>query len=40
LQEAIAKVEVVARVIEPDDYPAAHAVLCEAIEELKTFSER
>lgn len=32
--EAIAKLEVVARVIEPDDYPAAHALLRQAIEEL------
>lgn len=33
--EAIAKLEVVARVIEPDDYPNAHAVLADAIEELR-----
>lgn len=34
--EAIAKLEVVARVIEPDDYPNAHAVLTTAIEDLRT----
>ncbi len=34
LIEAIAKLEVVARVIEPDDYPDAHALLRQAIEEL------
>jgi hypothetical protein len=39
LQEAIAKLEVVARVIEPDDYADAHAVLCKAIEELRSFSK-
>jgi len=32
--EAIAKLEVVARVIEPDDYPDAHAVLTETIQDL------
>lgn len=35
LIEAIAKLEVVARVIEPDDYPDAHTVLTNTIEELK-----
>jgi hypothetical protein len=35
LPEAIAKLEVVARVIEPDDYPDAHAVLAGTIEELR-----
>jgi hypothetical protein len=39
LQEAIAKLEVVARVIEPDDYPGAHAVLVQAIEELRSLSK-
>jgi hypothetical protein len=34
--EVIAKLEVVARVIEPDDYPDAHAVLTDAIEDLRT----
>ena len=34
LIEAIAKLEVVARVIEPDDYPDAHALLTQAIAEL------
>ncbi len=40
LHEAIAKLEVVARVIEPDDYADAHAVLVQAIDELRTFSEK
>lgn len=35
--EAIAKLDVVARVIEPDDYPNAHAVLARAIDELRAF---
>jgi hypothetical protein len=32
--EAVAKLEVVARVIEPDDYPDAHGLLTQAIAEL------
>lgn len=36
LIEAIAKLEVVARVIESDDYPDAHAVLTDCITDLKT----
>jgi hypothetical protein len=36
LIEAIAKLKVVARVIEPDDYPDAHAVLTQAIADLAT----
>lgn len=35
LREAIAKLEVVARVIEPDDYPDAHAVLAGTVADLK-----
>jgi hypothetical protein len=35
LNEAIAKLDVVARVIEPDDYADAHAVLARAINELQ-----
>jgi hypothetical protein len=38
LIEAIAKLEVVARVIEPDDYPDAHALLTRAIAELSAAS--
>ncbi|MBI1360059.1 MAG: hypothetical protein GC155_07210 [Alphaproteobacteria bacterium] len=34
LIEVIAKLEVVARVIEPDDYPEAHALLSHAITDL------
>jgi hypothetical protein len=34
--EVIEKLKVVARVIEPDDYPDAHAVLTDAIEDLIT----
>lgn len=36
LFEAVAKLEVVARVIEPDDYPDAHALLALAIADLAT----
>ncbi len=36
LIEAIAKLEVVARVMEPDDYPDAHALLSNAIADLTT----
>jgi len=32
----VAKLEVVARVIEPDDYPDAHALLTQAIVDLST----
>ena len=35
LDEAVAKLEVVARVIEPADYPYAHAVLAGAIKDLR-----
>lgn len=35
LKDAIAKLDAVARVIEPDDYSDAHAVLTTAITELK-----
>lgn len=34
MMEAIAKLEVIARVIEPDDYPDAHALLAETIADL------
>jgi hypothetical protein len=34
LIEAVAKLEVVARVIEPDDYPDAHTLLTQTIGEL------
>lgn len=36
LIEAAAKLETVARVIEPDDYPDAHALLMQTIAELAT----
>ena len=39
-EEAVAKLEVVARVIEPDDYPYAHAVLEGAIEDLRSICAR
>jgi hypothetical protein len=38
LIEAVAKLEVVARVIEPDDYPDAHALLTQIIADLRTVS--
>lgn len=34
--EVVAKLEVVARVIEPDDYPDAHTVLTDTIKDLRT----
>lgn len=39
LPEVIAKLEVVVRVIEPDDYPDTYAVLQNAVAELKTLPE-
>jgi hypothetical protein len=39
MSEVTAKLEVVLRVIEPDDYPDAYAVFERAVAELKTFSE-
>ncbi|RYG32948.1 MAG: hypothetical protein EON93_10390 [Burkholderiales bacterium] len=39
MSEVTAKLEVVLRVIEPDDYPDAYAVFERAVAELKTVSE-
>lgn len=39
LSEVTAKLEVVLRVIEPDDYPDAYAVFERAVAELKTVSK-
>lgn len=40
LLETVLKLEVVSQVIEPDDYPDAHAVLTGAIEELRSLSQK
>ena len=40
LDGAVAKLEVIARVVDPDDYPDAHAVLSGAINELRILSRQ
>jgi hypothetical protein len=40
LAEATAKLDVVARVIDPDDYPYAHAVLVSTIADLSALLQR